>query len=109
VLIGALARLQPASTAAQDRLKKELDNDRTNVRRVAVDALVAIGDPSTIDVLLEKRNKEESPRMVRDLDSAIEKLRAKERSLEQLQRELSELRAQNKKLEERLQALEQKK
>jgi len=40
---------------------------------------------------------------------AIEKLRAKERSLEQLQRELSELRAQNKKLEERLQALETKK
>ncbi len=109
VLIGALSRLQPNNTAAFERLKRELDNDRSNVRRVAIDAIAAIGDPSAVNVLLEKRAKEESPRMIRAFDSAIEKLRSKERSLDQLQRELSELRNQNKQLEERLKALEQKK
>lgn len=109
VLISGLARLKPENKDALERLYKELDNDRTHVRRVAINALVAIGDPAAIAVLLEKRKNEESPRMIRALDTAVDKLRTKERSLDQLQKELTELRDQNKRLEERLRALEQKK
>lgn len=108
VLIGGLARMKPDDAETLKQLHAELDNDRRSVKRAAIDALVAIGDPGAIDVLLEARNRQESSGMVRSIDEAIEKLREKNKSIDQLQKQVEQLRQQNRKLEERLKKLEAK-
>jgi aminopeptidase N len=108
VLIGGLARLKPDDGEILQQLRAQLENDRRNVKRSAIDALVAIGDPGAIDVLLEARQRQETSGMVRSIDEAIEKLREKNKGIEQLQKQLEQLRQQNRKLEERLKKLEAK-
>jgi aminopeptidase N len=106
-LTGALARLKPDDRAVAERLHKQLDNRRGNVRQATIDALVAMGDPAAIEVLLARRAKNEDPsRILRALDEGIEKLRAKENNLDSLNKELDTLRTQNRQLEERLKKLE---
>lgn len=106
VLIGGLARMKPNDSDTLKQLHEQLDNDRRNVKRAAIDALVAIGDPAAIDVLLENRKRQETSGMVRSIDEAIEKLREKSKGVDQLQKQLEQLRQQNRKLEERLKKLE---
>jgi len=106
VLIGGLARLKPDDTEVLSQLHKQLNNDRTSVRRKAIEALAEIGDPNAIDILLAKRSEEETPGMIRAIDTAIEKLREKGKGIEQLQKQLETLQQQNRKLEERLKKLE---
>jgi aminopeptidase N len=106
VLIGGVARLKPDDAEALARLHEQLDNDRTSVRRKAIEALVEIGDPSAIDILLAKRSAEETPGMIRAIDTAVDKLREKAKGIEQLQKQVETLQQQNRKLEERLQKLE---
>ena len=106
VLIGGLARLKPDDAKVHKQLHAELDNDRRNVKKAALDALVAIGDPSAIDVLLEARKRQETSGMVRTIDEAIDKLREKSKGIDKLQKQLEQLQQQNRKLEERLKKLE---
>ncbi|MBP87433.1 MAG: hypothetical protein CMJ64_12035 [Planctomycetaceae bacterium] len=108
VLIGGMARLKPDDAEVLKRLHAELDNDRRNVKKAAIEALVAIGDPGAIDVLLEARKRQETSGMGRSIDEAIEKLREKSKGIDQLQKQLEQLRQQNRKLEERLKKLEAK-
>jgi cell shape-determining protein MreC len=102
VLLGALARLQPGNTPIIGQLHAQLDNKRREVRRAAIDAVVAVGDGSSIAALEERRGKESRPRSVKALDEALEKLRTKRRVAEQLQAEVETLRKQNEELRERL-------
>ncbi|MDA1053346.1 MAG: M1 family aminopeptidase [Planctomycetota bacterium] len=106
VLIGGLARLKPDAADVLSQLHEQLDNDRTSVRRKAIEALVEIGDPQAIDILLAKRAEEETPGMLRAIDDAVVKLREKDQGIEQLRKQLETLRQQNRKLEERLKKLE---
>ncbi|HUG67538.1 MAG TPA: M1 family aminopeptidase [Pirellulaceae bacterium] len=105
-LIGGLARLKPDDAEVIAQLHRQLDNDRTSVRRKAIEAIVEIGDPGAIEILLAKRAEQETPGMIRSIDEAVEKLREKNKGLEQLQKQLETLQQQNKKLEERLKKLE---
>ena len=107
-IVAALARLKPQDVAARALLEKQLDNDRGQVRRAAIDALVALGDDASIAPLQARRNKEEVPRMVTAIDEAIGKLREKGKSNEELRKELEELRKKNQELEQRLQNVEKK-
>ncbi len=106
VLIGGLARLKPENVEITTQLHEQLDNDRTTVRRKAIEAIVEVGDPGAIDVLLAKRPDQETPGMIRAIDDAVEKLREKGKGIEELQKQLETLQQQNRKLEERLKKLE---
>ncbi len=108
VLIGGLARLKPDDADVLEKLYDQLGNDRTSVRRKAIEAMVEVGDPQAIDVLLSKRAEQETPGMIRAIDEAIEKLREKSKGIEQLQKQIEKLQQQNRKLEERLKKLEAK-
>lgn len=111
VVIGALARLKADDEAVLALLKKEIDNDRAPVRRAAIDTLASLGRPESLDWLREKRQREETPGMVRTLDEAIRKLEEaqKEKSLTEVKKEVDELRKANRALQERLQKLEENK
>ncbi|MCA9121623.1 MAG: HEAT repeat domain-containing protein [Planctomycetaceae bacterium] len=108
VLIGGLARLKPADAEVIAKLYEQLDNDRTSVRRKAIDAIVEVGDPGAIERLLVKRDEQEIPGTIRSIDDAVEKLRDKNKGIETLQKQLESLRQQNRKLEDRLNKLESK-
>ncbi|HUE73833.1 MAG TPA: M1 family aminopeptidase [Pirellulaceae bacterium] len=107
-IVAALARLKPQDAAARALLEKQLDNDRVQVRRAAIDALAALGDDASIAALQTRRGKEEVPRMVTAIDEAIGKLRERGKSHEELRKELDELRKKNQELEQRLQNVEKK-
>jgi aminopeptidase N len=99
LLISALARLKPDDEAARKLLHEQLDNDRGNVRRAAMDALVQLGGPESIDALTARRAKEEHPRTIRAIDEAIEKIRAADTDVNKLRNELEALRKRIKELE----------
>ena len=105
-LIGGLARLKPDDANVIKQLHEQLDNDRTTVRRKAIEAIVEVGDPGAIEILLAKRPEQETPGMIRSIDDAVEKLREKSKGVEQLQKQLEALHKQNRALEERLKKLE---
>jgi hypothetical protein len=103
VLLGTLARLKSDDLALVERLDKQLDNNRASVRRATIDALVSVGDPRAIQVLLARRAKDQDPaRLVRAIDDAVEELRAKEHNIEQLTKEIESLKSQNHTLDELL-------
>lgn len=108
ILIGTLARLKPQDAATLELLRAQLANDRRVVRSAAVDSLVQVGDARAIEWLLEARKLTESQRWARQLDTAIEQLRAKQGSVQQLRDETEALRKQNRDLERRLKELEEK-
>jgi len=106
-LLGALARLKSDDADLFERLGKQLDNTRSSVRRAAIEALVASGDPQAIPILQARRAKEQDPsRLLRTIDEGIEELRTKVRSVEQLTKEVETLKSQNHSLEERIKKLE---
>lgn len=106
IVIGALAKLKADDEQYLVKLKAELDNDRSPVRRAAIDSLVALGNAQAIDWLQEKRSREENLGMLRTIDDAIEKLRSAQRPLDEVQKEVADLRKQNRSLEERLKKVE---
>jgi predicted RNase H-like nuclease (RuvC/YqgF family) len=107
ILLGALARLKSDDADLFERLGKQLDNTRSSVRRAAIEALVASGDPQAIPILQARRAKEQDPsRLLRTIDEGIEELRTKVRSVEQLTKEVETLKSQNHSLEERIKKLE---
>lgn len=105
-LIAGLARLKPDDPAALEKLHAQLDNDRTDVRRAAIEALTTLGTPTSIDKLLARRSREEIPGTRARLDEAVEKLRTRLGQPDALRTELEQLRKQNQQLEERLKKLE---
>ena len=107
-IVSSLAKLSPSDGKFQQQLKELLKNERTNVRRAAIDALGVTGSPTAIDWLREQRGQETRPRMVKQLDDAIEKISAKSKTTDQMRKELDELRRLNQQLEERLKKLETK-
>jgi len=107
-VLAALARLKPDDPQAREQLVRQLDNDRAQVRRAAIDAVAAVGDDSAIAALQARRGKEEHLRTINQIDEAIEKLRQKGRSSEELRQELEALRKKNQELEQRLQNVEKK-
>ena len=107
-ILSALSRLKPDDPQARDQLVRQLDNDRAQVRRAAIDAIAAGGDESAIAALQARRGKEEHLRTLNQIDEAIEKLRQKGRSSDQLRQELEALRKKNQELEQRLQNVEKK-
>ncbi len=106
IAVSALARLNPGDAGFQQQLRELLSNERTNVRRAAIDALSSSGNPQAVEWLREQRSKESRSRMVKTLDTAIDKAAANKKDLEQLRRELDELRRLNQQLESRLKKLE---
>lgn len=106
VLIAGLARLKPQDDAILNRLHGELENERSAVRQSAVEALVEIAHPASVAVLQKHRDGETSPRTLRSLDEALEKIRAKLAGNASLVRELDQLREQNAALKSRLEKLE---
>ncbi len=110
ILLGSLARLKNDDPTLAEKLDKQLDNNRASVRRAAVDALVSLGDPRAISVLLARRAKEQDPaRLIRAIDDGVEELRTKERNIAQLTKEVESLKSQNRSLDERLKKLEEAK
>lgn len=107
IIIGALARLDGQQPEYLSKLKEQLDNDRSHVRRSAIDALVAVGDPQAIEWLQAKRGGEENIGTIRQYDEAIEKLRNAQKPVSEVKQEVETLRKQNRELEERLKRLEQ--
>lgn len=107
ILTAALARLKPDDPAALDRVHGLLENDRVQVRRSAIEALAAIGNPASLDRLQALRAKEESPRVITAIDEANLKLRERLQQNDTLRQELERLKKQNQQLEERLKRLEQ--
>jgi HEAT repeat protein len=107
-VLGALARLKPEDDQSLQLVKRELDNDRNHVRRVAIDTLVALGTPQAIEWLQTQRNREPHQGTVRAIDEALEKLRQNEKPLSEVKKEVERLREANRKLEERLKKLEGK-
>ncbi len=107
ILIGAIARLKPDDSTLFERLGKQLDNRRANVRQATVEALVGLGDPKAIEVLLARRDKaEDSSRMLRAIDEGVATLRTKEQTIEKLTKQIDDLRSQNRDIEQRLKKLE---
>jgi aminopeptidase N len=105
-VIEAIAHAKPDDAATKELLKQQLEHRRLNIRRQTVNTLLELSDPSTIAWLQARRDYEESPRMVQQIDEAIEKLRGKEKQNEPIKKELDELREKNRQLEERLKKLE---
>jgi aminopeptidase N len=105
-VITALANAKRGDAATLDLLKKQLEHKRMNIRRQTLSTLLDLSDPSTIAWLQGRRDLEESPRMVQQIDETIEKLRGKEKQNEPIKKELDELREKNRQLEERLKKLE---
>jgi aminopeptidase N len=106
-IIGALARLKPGDAAALKLLHDQLNNERMNVRRSAIEAIVQVAEPSSIAALEARRGEEIMPRMIRTLDEAITKIKDKQKGTDALLKEVEKLRKQNLELEERLKKLEQ--
>ena len=107
-VIAALARLHPDDRELLDRLYDQLANDRRPVRRAAMNAIVKIGDPAAIDVLLRHRGQEETAGALRAYDDAITALRDKQKGLDAIRKETAVLRKRNRELAERLKKLEEK-
>jgi aminopeptidase N len=105
-VIAALARLQPNNPEALARLHEQLENDRTNIRRAAVESLATVGDLTSLAELQKLREKEEVPRMINAVDEALGKLRQRLSQDESLRGELEKLRQQNDQLRQRLEKLE---
>ena len=107
-VIAALARLHPEDPELLRQLYDQLGNDRRSVRRAAINAIVKIGDPAAIDVLLRYRDREETAGALRAYDDAISNLREKQKGFNALRKETTALRKRNRELEERLKKLEEK-
>jgi HEAT repeat protein len=108
VVIGALGRLKSDDASIVARLDKELDNSRPMVRGFAVDALVKVGDPRAIELLVALRAKEKRyGRLSRAIDEALVTLRAKQGTIDELSKRVESLRGQNQLLLERVKKLEE--
>lgn len=105
-VIEALANAKRGDAETTELLKGQLEHKRMNIRRQTINTLVELGNPSTIAWLQARRDQEESPRTVQQIDEAIEKIRGKEKQNEPIKKELDELREKNRQLEERLKKLE---
>jgi aminopeptidase N len=108
-VIGALARLKPGETSALKLLHEQLNNERMNVRRSAIEAIVQISDPASIVSLEARRGEEIMPRMIRTIDEAVTKIKEKQKGTDALLKEVERLKKQNFELEERLKKLEKSK
>jgi aminopeptidase N len=105
-IVGALARLKTGEPTALKLLHEQLNNERMNVRRSVIEAIVQVADPSSIPVLEARRGEEFMPRMIRSIDEAIAKIKEKQKVTDLLLKEVERLRKQNSELEERLKKLE---
>jgi HEAT repeat protein len=106
IAVSSMSKLKPGDAAFQQQLRELLSNERTNVRRAAIDALSTTGNPQVVEWLREQRSKESRSRMVKTLDAAIDKASANKKDIDQLRRELDDLRRRNEQLESRLKKLE---
>lgn len=105
-IVGALARLKPGDAATLKLLHDQLSNERQNVRTAAIEALVQVADASSIAVLENRRGDEIMPRMLRNLDEAVTKIKDKQKGTDSLLKEVEKLRKLNLELEQRLKKLE---
>jgi hypothetical protein len=108
IVIATLARLKPTDEETLAKLKAQLNNDRSPIRRAAIETIVSLNNPAGIAWLQEQRGREEHNRMLRTIDEAIEKLRSGQKPVSEVQREVDELRKKNRELEERLKKVESK-
>lgn len=106
VLIGALARLKPDDEDSFDLLTEQLQNERSNVRRSAIDAFGELATPAALSALRSHRGKEVSWRIVDRLDTVIKKVESKQNDTAELRKEVESLKMKNRELENRLQKLE---
>jgi aminopeptidase N len=105
-VVEALATAKRGDAETMELLKQQLEHRRPNLRRQAITTLLDLGDSSTVAWLQARRDYEESPRMVQQIDEAITKLRAKPANNDPVRKEIDELREKNRQLEERLKKLE---
>jgi aminopeptidase N len=105
-VIGCLARLQPEDTESLARLHAQLQNDRSNIRRAAIDTLATAGNASSLEELAQLRQREESPRMLSAIDEAQGKLRERLAGSQSLRDEFDKLRKENDALRQRLDKLD---
>jgi aminopeptidase N len=105
-VIGCLARLKPEDSASLERLHAQLDNDRMNIRRAAIEALAAAGESSSLEPLEKRRSQEEMPRMVEAIDESLAKIRSRLAEGKKLGEQVDRLRQENSELRGRLEKLE---
>lgn len=106
-IIGCLARLKPDDAEALARLHAQLKNDRTSVRRAAVETLATAGNTSSLEELAQLRQREELPGMIRTIEETQTKLKDRLSGHNSLRDELDKLRKENEDLKRRLEKLEQ--
>jgi len=105
-IISSLARIKPDDEAVMGLLAEQLKSNRRAIRSAAISAIAQIGKADHVDLLLAQRAGEESQSILREIDTAVTKLREKARDVEKMQSELDRLRKQNQALEKRLEKLE---
>jgi aminopeptidase N len=105
-VMSALARLGKGDPKVTEALGRQLDDARHWVRSAACEALGTAGDPTAVELLLARRNKETVSRVVRAIDDNLAKLRRQESELEKIRRQLESLRKENRELKDRLKTLE---
>jgi aminopeptidase N len=106
-VIGCLARLKPGDPESLAHLHAQLKNDRSNIRRAAVETLATAGSVSSLDELAQLRQRETTPRMLSAIDEAQTKLRQRLSDSESLRTELEKIRQENENLRRRLDKLDQ--
>jgi len=108
VLLGSLAQLKPNDAETLQRLHSLLQSKRRGVRRAALDSVVAVGSPTSVEVLQARRSQEVSPRAVRAYDEALNRLKEKIQTGERARAELESLQKKYEEVEKRLKELEAK-
>lgn len=105
-LVAVLAKLKEGDADVKQMLYDLLANQRVNIRRSAIEALVALGDSAALEALNAQREKEEIPGVVNAIDEALVKIRDKQPATAAMRKEIEALRKQNRDLEQRLKKLE---
>lgn len=107
-VLSALAKLGSDDAKMIEAIGRQLEDARYTVRGAACTALAETGNPAAIDLLLARRDKETSSKIIRAIDESVVKLRERQTELGKLNEKLETLEQQNRKLETRVKELEAK-
>ena len=107
-ILAALSSLNPDSESMLSQLSEAMRNRRTEIRRAAINAIVATGSEKGLELLSKHRVDEETPGMIRLVDESLAKLRDKV-SKAPTREDLKRLQDREREIEERVKKLESSK
>ena len=105
-ILRALARLSGEDPRTFEILGRHLNDPRHEIRTAACEALAATGDPTAIDLLTARREKEDKIHMIQSIDDNLAKLRDKQTQLGKLRKELDATKREDNELRQRIKKLE---